>query len=138
MHLMVQPEVAGAALNDRLLRDQGFLTRILLSNPTSLIGTRVLEPRGLPGVLQDYRSRLLALLEGPFPLEQGKRNELAPRTVPFSNEAAELFRQFSNAIERVMPPGETYGEIQGFAAKLAEHAARARRNDSRVYRYQYD
>jgi hypothetical protein len=33
MHLMVQPRMALAALNDAVLKDQGFLSRILVCAP---------------------------------------------------------------------------------------------------------
>jgi hypothetical protein len=35
LHLMVQPEVANIRLRDRLLADQGLLSRLLLSSPDS-------------------------------------------------------------------------------------------------------
>src|SRR5262249_7414356 len=40
MHLMVQPGVGDDFLRDRLLRDQGFHSRILLAAPESRMGQR--------------------------------------------------------------------------------------------------
>jgi hypothetical protein len=40
VHLMVQPDVAGMMLNDRLLADQGLLSRFLITAPDSVAGLR--------------------------------------------------------------------------------------------------
>ena len=39
-HLMIQPDGAAAALTDPVLRDQGFLSRLLIAAPESLAGMR--------------------------------------------------------------------------------------------------
>jgi hypothetical protein len=124
MHLMVQPSVAAGALNDSLLQDQGFLTRVLLTAPTSLIGTRLHEAAKAQPLLSDYQTRLLAILESPQPLAKDKLNELEPRALPFSLAAEALYWGFCDAVEREMGSGGEYAAIQGFAAKLPEHAAR--------------
>jgi hypothetical protein len=126
MHLMVQPEVAAAALADELLIKQGFLARILICYPESLIGKRMhREPSpGAMEALQQYKDRMQSLIETPYPLVPGTRNELKPRNVPFSQEATALFWEFSDEAEKQMAPGGEYESIQAFAAKLAEHAAR--------------
>jgi hypothetical protein len=67
---------------------------------------------------------MLAILQKPYPLALGKRNELQPRVVSFSAAAEELFWKFVGAAERQMAPGGDYEQIRPFAAKLAEHAAR--------------
>jgi hypothetical protein len=124
MHLMVQPSVAGAALNDALLQDQGFLTRVLPTAPASLIGTRLHKPSKPQPALSEYTARLLAILESSPPLAKDKRNELEPRPLPFSPAAATLYWEFCDAVEHAMAPGGEYAGIRGFAAKLPEHAAR--------------
>jgi hypothetical protein len=40
MHLMLQPNVAAGLLSDPVLKDQGLLSRILVSHPQSTAGTR--------------------------------------------------------------------------------------------------
>src|SRR5262249_33974668 len=126
MHLMVQPEVAKAALGDELLTKQGFLSRILVSTPTSLIGTRMhkASPPEAALALQQYKDHISSLTEKPYPLEPNKRNEFAPRNVPFSADAVALFWEFADEVEKAMAPSEEYEPIRPFAAKLAEHAAR--------------
>jgi hypothetical protein len=125
-HLMLQPEVAAQALSDELLIRQGFLSRILLSYPESRIGKRTpQEP--LPEaaqILQRYQARLLSVLETPYPLAPGTRNELQPRETTCSEEAKELFWRFTHESEKQMAPGGDYDLIVPFAAKLPEHAAR--------------
>jgi hypothetical protein len=126
MHLMVQPEVAAAALTDELLTKQGFLSRILVCASESVIGKRMHKdsPPEAAQVLQQYKDRVLGIMETPYPLVPGTRNELAPRDVPFSAQAKALFWEFSDEAERQMRPGGDYESIRPFAAKLAEHAAR--------------
>jgi hypothetical protein len=41
LHLMVQPDVASIMLSDAVLMDQGLLSRVLVSAPESVVGTRL-------------------------------------------------------------------------------------------------
>src|SRR5215831_9030663 len=126
MHLMVQPEVATTALADELLAKQGFMSRILACAPASLIGKRMHKdsPPQAAQVLQQYKDRMLSIMEAPYPLVPDTRNELVPRDVPFSADAAALYWGFADEVERQMAPGGDYDSIRAFAAKLPEHAAR--------------
>ena len=126
MHLMVQPEVAAAALNDEILIKQGFLSRILVCAPEGLIGKRMHKPPPPEAmqVLQQYKDRMLSIMAMPFPLMPDTRNELEPRVVSFSTEAEQLFREFGDEVEKAMAPGGDYDSIWAFASKLPEHAAR--------------
>src|SRR6516164_268412 len=126
MHLMVQPEVAATAFGDELLTKQGFMSRILACTPDSLIGKRMHKapPPEAQQVLQQYKARMLDIMEAPYPLVPDTRNELAPREVPFSAEATTLFWQFADEVEKQMAPGGDYDSVRPFAAKLPEHAAR--------------
>ena len=126
MHLMVQPEVAATAFGDELLTKQGFMSRILACTPDSLIGKRMHKtpPPEAGEVLRQYKSRMLDIMQAPYPLVPDTRNELAPREVPFSAEATTLFWQFADEVEQQMAPGGDYDSIRPFAAKLPEHAAR--------------
>ena len=123
---MVQPEVAAIALSDELLSKQGFLSRILMCAPESLIGTRMHKapPPEAAQILQGYNKRVLAILETPYPLVENTQGELKPRELAFSEEAEKLFWKFADEVEREMAPGGEYESIRPFAAKLPEHAAR--------------
>jgi Protein of unknown function (DUF3987) len=126
MHLMVQPEVAATAFGDELLTKQGFMSRILACTPDSLIGKRMHKtpPPKAGEVLQQYKARILDIMQAPYPLVPDTRNELTPREVPFSAEATTLFWQFADEVEQQMASGGDYDSIRPFAAKLHEHAAR--------------
>jgi hypothetical protein len=65
---------------------------------------------------------MLSILRTPYPLAPGTRNTLAPRDVPFSAKATDLFWKFVDAVELRL--GSDYASIRPFAAKLPEHAAR--------------
>jgi hypothetical protein len=126
MHLMVQPEVAAAALNDEILTKQGFLSRILACAPEGLIGKRMHKspPPEAVQALKEYEKRILSILEMPYSLSPDTRNELEPQVVFFSAEAEQLFWEFADEVEKEMAPGGEYESIRPFAAKLPEHAAR--------------
>jgi hypothetical protein len=126
MHLMIQPEVAALALCDELLLKQGFLSRILVCSPESLIGKRKHKSPSPEAekALGEYNRRLLEIIETPLPLAPDTQNELRPRAVPFSAEATKLFWEFADEVDAAMGPGGEYETIRPFAAKLPEHAAR--------------
>ena len=72
----------------------------------------------------DFTTRVLAILEAPYPLVEDTRNELNPRPLPFSAEATKLYWEFADETEKAMAPDGEYESIRPFAAKLPEHAAR--------------
>ncbi|MGE9010577.1 DUF3987 domain-containing protein [Leptospira interrogans] len=126
VHLMMQPDVASALLCDPVLKDQGFLSRILVASPVGIAGTRFQRRTSYSGseALVRYNSRLLQILRLTPPLAMGKQNELEPRKLPLDNSAMEMWRDYADAVEsRVGKDGE-FDPIRHFANKLPEHAAR--------------
>jgi hypothetical protein len=126
LHLMMQPDVSASLLADRMLADQGLLSRLLVTAPQSAIGTR-LSHAAQPGTdvaIRRYRAALLHILEAPMPLAHGKHNELSPRVVPLSPAAREQWCIFADDIERAMAGGGPFEPIRSLANKLPEHAAR--------------
>jgi hypothetical protein len=126
MHLMVQHEAAAQFLADPLLRDQGLLSRVLVAAPQSIAGTRLYRET-MPeddAAIRAYGARILSILESRWPLAEKSRNELEPRTLTMTIEAAAMWREFYDHIERQCGPGNDLRPIQDFAAKVAEHAAR--------------
>ncbi|HLY59037.1 MAG TPA: YfjI family protein [Stellaceae bacterium] len=125
-HLMAQPGVMAEFLADRILLDQGLLSRILPAAPVSLAGTRLWhEPK--PESLRDlesYRQRFSAILETPMPIASGTRNVLAPRQLPLSTAARQVWVKFSDHVEGELGDDGPLAPIRGFASKLPEHAAR--------------
>jgi hypothetical protein len=126
MHLMVQHEAAAQFLADQTLRDQGLLSRVLVAAPESIAGTRLYRETAPDddAAIRAYGARILSILEAPWPLAEGSRNELKPRVLTISDDAAASWRKFYNFIEEQCGPGKDLRPLQDFAAKIAEHAAR--------------
>ena len=126
VHLMVQPDVAGILLNDRLLTNQGLLSRFLITAPDSAAGTRLWrEPAPTSdAALKRYGARLLEIMEARLPLVEGKANELKPCQLPLSQAARRLWIGFADYIECALAPQGELESIRGLANKLPEHAAR--------------
>jgi Protein of unknown function (DUF3987) len=102
------------------------LSRVLVAAPASLAGKRKYQapcPKA-SATIKAYGARILSLLEAGPVLEPGTRNELAPRALPISAEATEVWRIFYNHIEEQCGAGNELEGIGDFAAKAAEHAAR--------------
>ena len=126
LHLMMQPDVASTLLSDPTLKDQGFLSRILVAAPPGVAGTRFQRRNGHPGsvALSQYNIRLLEILRQRLPLAPGKQNELEARRILFDNCAISTWMDYADAVERRLGSGRDFEQIPGFANKLAEHAAR--------------
>ena len=126
MHLQVQPGVAARLLGDRVLLDQGLLSRVLISAPESSQGTRFwkeplpLDRRGV----EQFQAHTGELLRRPLPLKAGTRNELTPPVLAFSPAARATWIAFSDHVEAQLGPNGELNEISGFANKMAEQAAR--------------
>jgi Protein of unknown function (DUF3987) len=126
IHLMAQPAVADILFRDRLLMDQGLLSRLLVTAPDSAGGSRLWrEPRPESDVaLKRYGARLLDILDAPSPLKAGTANELEPGRLPLSSAARRLWIRFADHVEREIASGGALEPIRGLANKLAEHSAR--------------
>lgn len=126
MHLMAQPDVAAIMLCDRVMQDQGFLSRVLVTAPESAMGRRIYREASHETEIASaqYGSRLLELLEMPLPTADASQNELRPRKIPLSRKARELWIQYAKSVEAALGSGQAYETIRGLANKLPEHAAR--------------
>lgn len=126
VHLMVQPDVARIMLSDRMLLDQGLLSRFLVSYPRSRIGARLWkDPSPVSGeALKRYYARSLSLLESPYVTAKGNPRELLPRVIGLDPGARSEWIGFVDHNERQMGSGGELAPIRGLANKLGEHAAR--------------
>jgi uncharacterized protein DUF3987 len=126
MHLMVQPAVADIWLRDRLLADQGVLSRTLITAPDSTMGSRLSRPEApeTNPAMARYDARLLSILEKPLPILGNVPNELAPRPLSLSNKAGGLWLAFADSVETRLSRDGELRTISGLANKLPEHAAR--------------
>ncbi len=126
LHLMLQARIANQLLGDPDAESIGMLARLLIVAPKATAGTRFVrevDPESY-AALQRYEGRLLAILEMPLPLAEGKRNELAPPVLTFETDAARMFSGFQDHIEGMLGDGGELRPIKAFGSKLAEQAAR--------------
>lgn len=126
MHLMLQPLIAREMIGDEMMRDQGFLSRILITAPSEVSGTRFHaepKPSSRP-LIERYGACLLQLLEKPWPVRENTRQELEPKTLVFSSEAKARWIEFYNDIEATLGPDGKLRAIKGLGNKIPEHASR--------------
>ena len=126
MHLMVQPDAAAQFLADPVLRNQGLLSKFLVSAPGSIAGTRLFRETAPEDdqSIRAYGARLLSILESPWPLVEGRLNELEPRLLEIDEASKAAWREFHDHVESQCGRDSDLSGIQDFAAKAAEHAAR--------------
>ena len=131
LHLMAQPDVAAIVLSDPLLREQGLLSRLLVTAPDTTAGSRLWResrPESAQA-LERYRGNLLDILRTRPPMALNdtgapKPNELVPRSLPLSAAARALWIRFADAVEIDIGPGGELEPVRAHANKLAEQAAR--------------
>lgn len=126
MHLMAQPDVAAGLLSDRVLNDQGLLSRLLVTAPATTCGTRLWhDPKPeSDAAIERYGDRMLSILETPFSVAEGKPNELRPSRLPLAPKARKAWIAFADHVERSLASGGELEPVRGLANKLPEHAAR--------------
>jgi hypothetical protein len=126
LHLMAQPMIAMGMLGDRELANQGLLSRVLVAYPASPAGTRCFrEPaQASETAIRQYEARILALLELPPRIADGRENELDPIPFCLSPRARAALIAFSDAVEAQIGPGGALEGVTGLANKIPEHAAR--------------
>jgi Protein of unknown function (DUF3987) len=126
LHIMIQPNAARTFFADPLLRDQGLLSRVLVAAPPTLAGQRFFKSPSDhdDSSIRSYSAAIVRLLERPWPLAEGRRNELVPRILRISAAAQEVWTAFYNSIEARSGPGRELTAIRDVAGKAGEHAAR--------------
>ena len=124
VHFMIQPNFVPELLGDPVLRQQGFLSRLLIAWPRSRIGFRADESDDDQEAVatpaeEEFRRRIHALVSryASDELDLGK-----PLRVEL--EARKLWRAYSNEVERAQQPGGLYAELSDVAGKSAEMAGR--------------
>ncbi len=127
-HMMIQPVLAGRLLGDNEFKGQGFLSRLLVSQPESIAGTRFFDPTAPvdPSIARDianFNDRLCTIIRAQLPMDQDTR-ALKPKRLPMSELASDLWWAFSNEMERRIKQGGDLEDVRGFATKLPEQAAR--------------
>jgi Protein of unknown function (DUF3987) len=130
LNLLVQPLVAESLFGDRVAHDQGFLSRCLVSAPTSTLGQQLY-------VEADYTSdpaytKYFACISGILDTElnwelnpqQQRTGGIAPREVGIAPDAKALWIKFHDRVQGHLRDDGVLHPISGIAAKAAEHALR--------------
>lgn len=131
-HLMLQPIVANRLLGDAEVMGQGFLSRMLVSHPSSIAGTRIVDPDAPPdpaalAALEAYHARLTRIVRATLPT-QPETLVLAPRELILDDRARRLWWEFANKLEGQLGPDGALRPVKGFVGKLPEMAARLAAN----------
>ncbi len=126
IHLMAQPDIAAEMLSDRILLDQGLLSRFLVTAPDSAAGTRFFRERdhATQTALDNYSRHMTGILACDLPVGEEGSDVLKPQTMLFTEAARQLWIEFVNAIEVQLTPGGSLDNVRGLANKIPEHAAR--------------
>ncbi|MFN4357010.1 YfjI family protein [Sphingopyxis alaskensis] len=126
MHLMAQPGIAEGLLADPMLQHQGLPSRLLVTAPASLAGTRIQKPLkpSTEAALKRYNGVLLKLLKMKQRRASPANPELNPRPIPLSAAARDLWLVFANECESELAAEQRLEPVRAFANKLAEHALR--------------
>jgi hypothetical protein len=129
MHLMMQPEIGLKFIGDKMLRDQGFTSRLLCVWPKSTVGTRTydsFDPYS-DAAYSAFRTHVLDAMRTPprfriSPNGNESKNELDPPDMMIGPDGFRLWVMFHNYVEKQM--SGVFSDVRGFASKLAEHATR--------------
>jgi hypothetical protein len=125
VHLMIQPDVALPFLGDRLLRNQGFLSRLLVGAPPSLAGSRMIEEAEADDLeIEAVLARYSALITKVLDAWPKRLDEVKPRRLALDPEARALWAQFHNHVESEQGAGRSLAEAREIANKIAEQALR--------------
>jgi hypothetical protein len=121
VHFMIQPNFVSELLGDPVLREQGFLSRLLVAWPPSRIGFRVSENDNevTTPAEKEFQRRIHALV---FRCASAELDLGEPLEVDF--EARERWLAYSDEIENAQKPGAVYAELSDVAGKSAEMAGR--------------
>ena len=125
MHLMAQPKIATALLDDDNLRDQGFPARFLVSAPDLREQARAYGPSPRSGpspALQKYDKTSRDMLQMPVGLTES--GEVNRRALYLSREAFGLHKRHYNEIQSELVRYGSLMPIKGLAEKAPEHACR--------------
>ena len=128
VNLMVQPMIAEKLFSNRMAQDQGFLSRCLVSSPTSTLGEQQyveLDYTEDPAYRR-YFARMMGILEVDLPWNSDSFDSrgVSPRPILLDPDAKRIWVQFHDWIQAHLKADGVLRPISGIAAKAAEHALR--------------
>ena len=116
--LMAQETVLSSAVSDENLTGRGLTARFLFSIPQSKVGSRSYDTKQIPDKIQrDFETKIHRLLVSNY--ETPKE---VTKTVTLSDEAAEVFKQYAEEIEKQLP--ELSPLLENWSGKIAGTVAR--------------
>lgn len=129
IHLMAQPVAVKDALDDPLMKGQGFLPRFLFAYPASIAGTRTLsleqlarnsydDPR-----LQHFWKTCRAIMDSPEYIDP-ETSEVHPPVLEMNAGATQAWLDFYNEVELEQHPRGKYAGMRPFAGRAGEIARR--------------
>tara|TARA_R110001592_G_scaffold308825_1_gene582852 strand:- start:2089 stop:3708 length:1620 start_codon:yes stop_codon:yes gene_type:complete len=127
--MLAQPVTIAEALQDPLLREQGFLPRFLFCSAESLAGTRILTPEKITeksyadARLQRFWVRCRQLLATPAHIVPDT-GEVMPPVLDMTKEATNAWLTFYNEAEREQLSLGEFASVRPFAARAGELARR--------------
>ena len=131
LHLMMQDRIAFEFMGDEVIRNQGLLSRFLISYPESLTGNRHYRAYDVPDTahIKEYYNQIYKILEKPLPLKVDKStgafiNELEPKSLLLEKDAKRVWVGAYEAIEIRSGKGRQFESIEGFAGKASNHILR--------------
>ncbi|WP_324731586.1 DUF3987 domain-containing protein [Pseudomonas paeninsulae] len=129
VHLLAQAVTVGGALDDPLLRGQGFLPRFLFASPASIAGTRFLTAEQLNRKayadprLQRYWARCEEISATAQAINP-ETGEVRPHALELSPAAAADWLEFYNEVEGEQSPLGKFANLRPFAGRAGEIARR--------------
>lgn len=126
LHLMVQPQISAKFLNDEVLIKQGFLSRILIAAPESIVGSRLhkVAQENSAQSLSAYTDRLSGLLGQVTTINVRPDVDAGRRKLAMTQEAEGLWVELSDWVEIQSTRNGQFSDVKDVAAKAAEQAAR--------------
>jgi hypothetical protein len=124
MHIMVQGLVAEMIMGNDIFREQGLLSRVLMTWPETTVGNRPYVEENVftnPDV-KAYHDACEKLLQKPLPKDE--TNELNPPVLKLTKSAKRLWVQFHDYCDKEAGAGGELEIVKGLANKAPEHAAR--------------
>lgn len=125
MALMAQPKVIERFLEKRgeEAMDNGFLSRLIVIKPTSLIGTREGKGRAVDkAIMENFNGRVNELLEESFNILKNKGRQR--RVLEFTPSAKEYWQQLQLGVEQAMIEHGPYYHARGHGSKLMDNVTR--------------
>lgn len=129
VHLLAQAVTVATALDDPLLRGQGFLPRFLFASPASIAGTRLLTAEQLARKayadprLQNYWARCEAI-SATVQAINPETGEVTPQALELTPGAATGWLEFYNEVESEQSPLGKFANLRPFAGRAGEIARR--------------